>query len=323
MTTSVLNKRTRLAVPGGLTHHAGLIGLLIVLAIFTATQSDAFLTGPNLLNVVRQISVVAVLAASLTLLMTAGGIDFSLASLAGVSAGVLARLLEAGVSELTAVALTVGVGITVGLLNGAIITASGVAPFVVTLGTATALEGVALLVIRGQSISIGQNLSGLGFGEVVGIPVLSLIALAVCVGVGLVMRYTTIGRHAFAIGGNEAAARLSGIPVTGVKLALYGLNGALAAIGGTMLLARLGAASPGTAGLHLELTVVAAVVIGGTALAGGSGTIIGTVLGVILLGVVANALNLLQIDSYYQQVSVGAVLLVAAVANQVRRRHSG
>lgn len=321
MTSTAVRKRgAGLALPAGLTHHAGLVGLLLALCVFTASQSDVFLTGTNLLNVVRQVSVVAVLAASLTLLMAAGGIDFSLASLAGVCAGTLARLLTAGVGEVPAVAVTIALGTAVGLVNGVVITASGVAPFVVTLAMATGLEGVALLVIRGQSISIGQHLSGLGFGQVAGLPVLSLIAVAVCVAIGLVLRYTAVGRSALAIGGNEAAARLSGIPVVQTKLVLYGLNGALAALAGTMLLARLGAASPGTAGLQLELTVVAAVVIGGTALAGGSGTMVGTVLGVLLLGVVGNALNLIQVDSYYQQISVGAVLLVAAVANQLRRR---
>jgi ribose/xylose/arabinose/galactoside ABC-type transport system permease subunit len=179
---------------------------------------------------------------------------------------------------------------------------------------------VALLAIDGRTVTIGGKLTGLGHGEVLGIPTLLLVAVLVLAVIGLAMRYTTFGRDAFAIGGNEEAARLSGIAVRGTKLMLYAGNGLLAGLAGIMLLARLGAASPGSGGLPLELTVVAAVVIGGTALAGGRGTIVGTALGVLLLGVVNNTLNLVQINPFFQDIAVGAVLLVAAIANQTRAR---
>jgi ribose transport system permease protein len=169
-------------------------------------------------------------------------------------------------------------------------------------------------------VSIGDQFDALGNGTTAGLPNLLLVAIVVLAVTAFVMRYTTFGRDAFAIGGNEDVARLSGINVTRDKLVLYGLAGALAGLAGIMLLARLGASSPGTGGLQLQLTAVAAVVIGGTSLAGGRGTVLGTVLGVLLLGVVANVLNLLQISSYYQQISVGAVLLIAAIANLLQRR---
>ncbi|GII95243.1 ABC transporter permease [Sinosporangium siamense] len=324
MTTAAHPRRRTIgaALPPGLVRHGGVLGVLLLIAVFTTSRSDVFLTAPNLLNVSRQIAVVAVLAAGLTLLMTAGGIDFSLGAIAAVTHGVTAQLIVAGVADWAAVALALTLGAAIGLVNGTVVTVFRVTPFVATLASSTILTGVALLVIGGQSISIGEHLGGLGFGELLGVPVLIVIAAAVCLAVGLAMRWSAFGRNAFAIGGNENAARLSGIPVVRTKLLLYTLGGLLAGLGGVMLVARLGAASPGTGGLHLELTVVAAVVIGGTALHGGSGTLVGTILGVLLLGVVANSLNLLQINPYFQDVALGTVLMVAAVANHLRsRRH--
>ncbi|MFF5248796.1 ABC transporter permease [Streptosporangium sp. NPDC000095] len=316
-------RRVGLAAPTWLVRHAGVLAVLLLIGLFATARSDVFLTGPNLLNVSQQIAVVAVLAAGLTLLMTAGGIDFSLGAIAAVAHGVTAQLIVAGLSDGLAVVLVLAMGAVIGLANGAMITLFNVTPFVATLASSTALGGTALLIIDGQSVSIGDHLLMIGFGEVLGvIPVLVVIATAVCAAVGALMRWTAFGRNAFAIGGNESAARLSGIPVVRTKLLLYTLGGLLAALGGVMLVARLGAASPGAGGLHLELTVVAAVVIGGTALHGGSGTMVGTVLGVLLLGVVANSLNLLQINPYYQDVALGAVLAVAAIANHLRARRT-
>ncbi|TDB85679.1 ABC transporter permease [Actinomadura sp. KC216] len=310
-------------VPAGVARHLGLLTVLLLVGLFTALKSSAFLTGANLLNVSQQVAVTAVLAAGLTLLMTAGGIDFSLGSIAAVTAGVVARLIASGTAEWAAVLAGLAVGAAIGFGNGAAVTVFRVAPFVVTLATSTVLGGVALLIIDGQSVSIGDHLEGLGFGEVLGlVPATVVVAALVCLAAWLVMRWTAFGRNAFAIGGNEDAARLAGIPVARTKLLLYTLGGLLAGLGGVMLVARLGAASPGTGGLHMELTVVAAVVIGGTALNGGSGTVTGTVLGVVLLGVVANSLNLLQVDAHYQDVAVGGVLLVAAITNHLRGRIS-
>jgi ribose transport system permease protein len=318
---TALKARGGTTLPPGVSRHLGLLTVLVLLGAFTALNSDVFLSGPNLINVSQQIAVVAVLAAGLTLLMTAGGIDFSLGAIAAVAHGVTAQLIVAGVNEWAAALLALALGAVIGLVNGLVVTVFKVVPFVATLATSTVLGGAALLIIDGKSISIGDDLMALGFGEFAGsIPALVVVAVAVCLAAGLALRWTAFGRNAFAIGGNENAARLAGIPVVRTKLLLYTLGGLLAGLGGVMLVARLGAASPGTGGLHLELTVVAAVVIGGTALHGGSGTVVGTVLGVLLLGVVTNALNLLQINAHFQDVAVGTVLLIAAVTNHVRGR---
>ncbi|MEE4492611.1 ABC transporter permease [Streptomyces sp. BE230] len=300
--------------------HGGLIAVLILMIVFTALRADSFTTSQNLLNILRQISVTAVIAGGLTLLMTAGGMDFSMGSNAAVTTAVAAQLLSHGQSTTVTVVVTLLLATVIGLVNGLVVTFTRVAPFVATLATAMLLDGVALLVLNGMSISIGDRMSALGNSKVLGIPWLLIVAVVVLAAVGLAMRFTTFGRDAFAMGGNEHVARLSGINVPARKLALYALAGGLSGLAGLMLLSRLGASAPNTGGLQLQLTAVAAVVIGGTLLSGGHGTIPGTVLGVILLGVVANALNLLQVNSYYQPVVTGAVLLVAAVVNEFNRR---
>ncbi|MBE8477283.1 ABC transporter permease [Streptomyces justiciae] len=308
--------------PRALLHipHGGLVVVLVLVAVFTAVQADSFTTSQNLLNVLRQISVNAVIAAGLTLLMTAGGMDFSMGSNAAVTLSVAAQLLHDGWSTTAAVVVSLLLATLIGLVNGLVVTFTRVAPFVATLASAMLLDGVALLVLDGMSVTIGDKLTALGNDKLLGIPYLTVVAVLVLAGVGLSMRFTTFGRDAYAMGGNEHVARLSGINVPGRKLALYALAGALAGLAGLMLLSRLGAAAPNTAGLMTQLTAVAAVVIGGTSLAGGHGSIVGTVLGVVLLGVVANALNLLQVDGNYQYVVTGGVLLVAAVINEFQRK---
>jgi ribose/xylose/arabinose/galactoside ABC-type transport system permease subunit len=313
--------RRRSLLPGGFAH-AGLLLVLVLIVAFAGVQTDAFLSTNNILNVLRQVSVVSVIAAGLTLLMTAGGMDFSMGGNVAVTTAVAAQMIAHGRPVWLTLLAAIGLAVVIGLVNGVVVTFTRVAPFVATLATATLLDGVALLIINGLSVSIGDQFFPLGNGKTAGLPNLLIVAIVVLAVTAFVMRYTTFGRDAFAIGGNEDVARLSGIHVSRDKLLLYGLAGALSGLAGIMLLARLGASSPGTGGLQLQLTAVAAVVIGGTSLAGGRGTVFGTVLGVLLLGVVANVLNLLQISSYYQQISVGAVLLIAAIANLVRKRRA-
>ncbi|MFE2530668.1 ABC transporter permease [Streptomyces sp. NPDC059371] len=302
--------------------HTGLTAVLVVVVVATVLRTDAFATDTNVINILRQVSVTAVIAAGLTLLMTAGGMDFSMGSNVSVTTALGAQLLSHGHSTVFTVGATIALATAIGLVNGLVVTFTNVAPFVVTLATATLLDGVALLVLDSVSVSIGTRMFPLGNDKILGIPYLLVLAVLVLLATALIMRFTVFGRDAYAIGGNEHVARLSGIDVTARKLTLYAVTGALSGLAGLMLLSRLGSSSPGTGGLSLQLTAVAAVVIGGTSLAGGHGTVIGTALGVVLLGVVANALNLLQVSSNYQPVSVGGVLLVAAVANEFHKSRS-
>ncbi len=300
--------------------HSGLILMLVLVVALASFQTDSFLTATNLLNVLRQVSAGAVIAAGLTLLMTAGGMDFSMGSVVAVTTAVAAQLIAHDQPVWLAIVVSMAVATVLGLVNGLVVTFTKVAPFVVTLATATLLDGAFLVILEGLSVSVGADLSALGNGSTLGVPHLLIVAIVVLAVIAFVMRYTVFGRDAFAIGGNEDVARLSGINVARDKLILYSLAGALSGLAGIMLLSRLAGSSPGTAGLPMQLTAVAAVVIGGTSLHGGRGTVFGTVLGVLLLGVVANVLNLLQIPSYYHLVSVGAVLLIAAIANQLNHR---
>lgn len=212
--------------------------------MFTAVRADSFTTSQNLLNVLRQISVNAVIAAGLTLLMTAGGMDFSMGSNAAVTLSVAAQLLHDGWSTTAAVLVSLLLATLIGLVNGLVVTFTRVAPFVATLASAMLLDGVALLVLDGMSVTIGDKLTSLGNDKLLGIPYLTVVAVLVLTGVGLSMRFTTFGRDAYAMGGNEHVARLSGINVVGRKLALYALAGVLAGLAGLMLLSRLGAAAP-------------------------------------------------------------------------------
>ncbi|MFJ3670043.1 ABC transporter permease [Streptomyces sp. NPDC090106] len=302
--------------------HSGLLAVLVVVVVATALRTDTFTTDTNLVNILRQVSINAVIAAGLTLLMTAGGMDFSMGSVVVVTAAVGAQMLSHGWPTWTAVLAVLVLGTLIGLVNGVVATFTTVAPFVITLATATLLDGVCLLVLNGQTVSIGTRMFALGNEKIAGVPYLLIVAVLVMAATALVMRFTVFGRDAYAIGGNEHVARLSGIDVAARKLSLYATTGALAGLAGLMTLSRLGSSSPGAGGLSIQLTAVAAVVIGGTSLAGGHGTILGTALGVILLGVVANALNLVQISTNWQPVSVGAVLLVAAIANEVQKSRS-
>lgn len=320
MTATVALQVARLGRRIPLGGQGGLLLVLLIVMIVTALGSDVFLTGPNLINVLRQVSVIAVIAAGLTVLMIAGGIDFSMGSNAVVTMAIVAQLIAAGLSTGVAVLLGILSATVIGVVNGLVVTFTRVAPFVATLAAATLLDGLALFIVDGRSVSAGEQLSAFGVAGIAGIPYLLLAAVVVCVGLGLALSFTRFGRDGFAIGGNEEAARLSGIPVALRKVSLYALMGVLAGIAGVLLLSRLGAASPGASGLTLELQAVAAVVIGGTSLAGGRGTMIGTALGVVLLGILANALNLLSVSSYIQMMVVGGVLLLAAIANSWRFR---
>lgn len=321
MTATVALRAIRESKRFSLGGHGGLVLVLLIVVVITAIGSDVFLTGPNLINVLRQVSVIAVLAAGLTVLMISGGIDFSMGSNAVVTMALVAQLVTAGVSTMLAVGIGILAATAVGVINGLVVTFTRVAPFVATLAAATLLDGLALFIVDGMSVSAGTDLSAFGVATLGGIPYLLIAAIVICVALGLALTYTGFGRDSFAIGGNEDAARLSGIPVAVRKITLYALMGLLAGIAGVMLLSRLGAASPGVSGLTIELQAVAAVVIGGTSLAGGRGTMIGTALGVILLGVLSNALNLLSVSAYIQMMVVGGVLLLAAIANSWRARH--
>jgi ribose transport system permease protein len=295
---------------------------LVVLCVLTALMTDRFLSPLNLTNILVQSSIMAVIAMGMTFVIIGGGFDLSVGStvaLAGCVAGM--AMLQFGI--LAGVIAGVAAGAAIGLANGLIIAMLGVNPFITTLGTMVLVRGVVFLITGGAPVSgeFGLPSAFIAFGSarlfgvhyLVWVPALLLIVLS-----GL-MHVTPYGRRIYATGGGREAAYLSGIPVTRVIASTYVWCGALAGVAGVMLAARLQSGQP-TAGEFYELTAIAAVVLGGASLQGGEGTLCKSLIGVLIMIVLGNGLNLLNVDSYWQRVAVGAVIIAAAAADRLRSR---
>jgi ribose transport system permease protein len=300
---------------------------LVVLCIIIAILSDKFLTMDNGWNVLRQISVNICISVGMTLIVLTAGIDLSVGSVLALCGAITAGLLTNGI-KLPSLDLFIGftllgsllagiiAGGALGLFNGFVITKFKVPPFVSTLAMLTIARGLTMLWTQGHPISnLGSSFSMIGTGWMLGIPVPVWIAGVVVLLAIFVTRQTRLGRYIYAIGGNENAAILSGISINKVKLIVYGIAGALAAVGGIMVTSRLDSAQP-NAGTGYELDAIAAVVIGGTSLSGGKGSIGGTVMGAVIIGVLNNGLVLLNVSPFWQQVVKGAVILIAVIIDK-------
>ena len=294
-------------------------------------MSDKFLTVDNAWNVMRQISVNICISVGMTLVILSGGIDLSVGSILALSSAIAAGLLKYGVefqsmnlfigfTLLGAVVTGTTVGSGLGVFNGFMITKFKVPPFVATLAMLTIARGLTMLWTGGYPITgLNPSFAFLGTGWFLGIPMPVWIS-AVIVGIAIIItNYTQLGRYIYAIGSNESAARLSGIKIKNVKVWVYTIVGALSAIGGLIVTARLDSAQP-NAGLSYELDSIAAVVIGGTSLSGGRGTILGTVQGALIIGVLNNGLVLLNVSPFWQQVVKGMVILVAVILDKASRK---
>ncbi|MBT30212.1 MAG: ribose ABC transporter permease [Thalassobius sp.] len=304
---------------------------LLLLCIILSIMSDKFLTVDNAWNVMRQISVNICISVGMTLVILSGGIDLSVGSILALSSAIAAGLLKYGVefqsmnlfigfTLLGAVVTGTTVGSGLGVFNGFMITKFKVPPFVATLAMLTIARGLTMLWTGGYPITgLNPSFAFLGTGWFLGIPMPVWIS-AVIVGIAIIItNYTQLGRYIYAIGSNESAARLSGIKIKNVKVWVYTIVGALSAIGGLIVTARLDSAQP-NAGLSYELDSIAAVVIGGTSLSGGRGTILGTVQGALIIGVLNNGLVLLNVSPFWQQVVKGMVILVAVILDKASRK---
>lgn len=311
----VLGKRPRFLarVPP----EAALVVMLGLLMAWFSIGSPYFLTVANLRNILIAVSVLGILAAPLTLLLVGRNFDLSVASAAAFSGMILALATrDYGLEIAIVLALLAGLG--VGLLNGFLVAGVGINSIIATLGTLSIFRGLTKVMSNGQTIRMDQFF-GLGSGEVIGVPAPVIVLAAVVIVFLFVMRSTVFGRTVYAIGGNPEAARLSGIRVERFVFLSFALSGLLAALAGLILTSQLRAASP-IAGEALTLTTVAAVILGGTSLAGGRGTIIGTVLGVLILGTVNNGLTILNISAFWQEVARGIILVLAVGIDQIRLR---
>ncbi len=286
------------------------LGLLIALVVIGATLAvvhPAFLTGPNLLNVVRQISINGILAVGVTFVLLTGGVDLSLGSLVALCGVVAASFAHPGEYPVCLpVLLGMLAGTACGAVNGLIVTKGRVAPFIVTLGMMTIARGLALVISGGRPVSsLSEPFKAIGSGPV---PIVIFAATAALSWVFLAN--LRLGRYLYAVGGNENAARASGINTDAVKLFAYTVCGALAGVAGVVLAARITTGQP-NAGVGYELDAIAAVVIGGTSLSGGVGGVGGTILGALLMGVINNGLDLLNVSSYYQAIVKGIIIIGA------------
>ena len=289
-----------------------------------SVASDNFLTVDNGLNVLRQISINLCLSLGMTLVILSGGIDLSVGSILALSGAIAAGLLKNGIpfeganalvqfTPFGAVVAGLVVGLGLGCGNGLCITRLNLPPFVATLGMHSVARGFTLLWTGGFPITgLGESFGFIGTGHWLGIPMPGWISVVLTLLVLGLARRTRLGRHIYAVGGNERAAALSGLNVKGIKLAVYTLAGGLAGAAGLLVTARLDSATP-TAGVSYELDSIAAVVIGGTSLSGGRGSVLGTALGCLIIGVLNNGLVLLEVSPFWQQVVKGAVI-IAAVA---------
>ena len=299
-------------------------GLLIVFGIICLIISlitPQFLTISNLTIIVTQVSINALLAFGVTFVIITGGIDLSLGSIVAVS-GVTSAMLAHPDSYPVLIPIIMGLlaGLLMGAFNGFIITKSKIAPFIVTLGTMTIGRGLALILSDGRPVSnLSDSFNYLGSGTVLGIPVLILIFILVFALCSIVLSKTILGRYIYAIGGNEQAARASGINIDRVKLSVYSISGLLAGLAGILLASRITTGQP-NAGAGFELDAIAAVVIGGTSTAGGRGTMVGTLIGVLLIGVINNGLDLLNVTSYYQQIVMGIIIIGAVVLDSLNQK---
>jgi ribose transport system permease protein len=296
----------------------GPLAALLALCIGLAFAGPDFLTVGNLLNVMRQVSINAVIAFGMTLVILLGGIDLSVGSILAVSSVVIAELLRAGHGAVLATLVGILAGALLGMLNGLIVTKGRVAPFIATLGTMTALRGVALVFSNGSPITgfSSDFFSLVGDGYVAGLVPIPVVWMLVLFAIfWFVMRQTVFGRHIYATGGNAEAAGLSGVKTDQVNILVYTLCGATAAMAGVILTSRLNSAQP-TAGAGYELDAIAAVVLGGTSLSGGRGWIFGTLVGALLIGVLNNGLNLMGVSSFYQLVIKGGVILLAVLLDR-------
>ncbi len=304
---------------GRLRNMGVLFALLFFVAIF-AILSPRFLTIDNFINVSRQISANVIIGCALTFIIITAGIDLSVGSLVALSGVLLAGLMwNYYVPWPAAILITVVVLGLFGMLNGLAVAKQGLNPLIVTLATMTALRGIALSYSGGEPIFVEEPvILALGNGYVGPIPIPVIIAVVVMVLAHIVLTRTKLGRYVYAVGGNEEAARISGINVDRVKLFVYSMSGVLSALAGIIIAGRLYSGNP-TAGQGTELDVIAAVVIGGTSLFGGVGSIGGTLLGAFIVGIISNGLTILNVPFYYQLMAKGLVIYVAIVIDKQTR----
>ncbi|EJL6589470.1 ribose ABC transporter permease [Vibrio cholerae] len=318
MTNTTSDNRKKLLSKEWLIEQKSLIALLFLVVVVSFLNPN-FFTVDNLLNILRQTSVNAIIAVGMTLVILTAGIDLSVGSVLALCGAFAASLIAMEVPVLVAVPTALLAGAALGAISGIIIAKGKVQAFIATLVTMTLLRGVTMVYTDGRPISTGftdtaDTFAWFGTGYALGIPVPVWLMVVVFAGAWYLLNHTRFGRYVYAVGGNESATRLSGINVDRVKIGVYAICGLLAALAGIIVTSRLSSAQP-TAGMGYELDAIAAVVLGGTSLMGGKGRIMGTLIGALIIGFLNNALNLLDVSSYYQMIAKAVVILLAVLVD--------
>ncbi|EOX3118598.1 TPA: ribose ABC transporter permease [Vibrio cholerae] len=318
MTNTTSDNRKQLLSKEWLIEQKSLIALLFLVVVVSFLNPN-FFTVDNLLNILRQTSVNAIIAVGMTLVILTAGIDLSVGSVLALCGAFAATLVAMEVPVLVAVPTALLAGAALGAISGIIIAKGKVQAFIATLVTMTLLRGATMVYTDGRPISTGftdtaDTFAWFGTGYALGIPVPVWLMVVVFAGAWYLLNHTRFGRYVYAVGGNESATRLSGINVDRVKIGVYAICGLLAALAGIIVTSRLSSAQP-TAGMGYELDAIAAVVLGGTSLMGGKGRIMGTLIGALIIGFLNNALNLLDVSSYYQMIAKAVVILLAVLVD--------
>jgi ribose transport system permease protein len=295
-----------------------LLGLVLIVAVFGAL-TPTFLTERNLVNILQQSSINACIAVGMTLVIISGGIDLSVGPVAALAAVIAGSLMLAGVPPALAAAAALLMGVGCGVVNGMLVALGGLQPFIVTLGTLSLFRALALIYTGGEPIlGIPSGFRAVLNAHVAGLPVPVLLVGAISVVAWVILRKTPLGDYLLAVGGNEEAARVAGVPVAATKIAAYAISGFLAAAASLILIGRLGAAEPILGNLW-ELQAIAAAAIGGASLMGGKGGIVGTLLGAVILGAMSNGLTLMNVQAFYQLLATGVIILVAMLIDRATR----
>jgi ribose/xylose/arabinose/galactoside ABC-type transport system permease subunit len=299
----------------------GLLLVIILLSVYMSIVRPVFLTSGNLVNVLRQVSMNGILAVGITFVILTGGIDLSVGAVVAVTSVIAGRMLDEGHGIVAAITLGMLAALIFGLMNGSLIAIGRIPPFIATLSTMAIARGFALVYSNGRPYLIQrETFLAIGKGSSMGVPNPIWILLVVCVLAFIVLNFTVFGRHVYAFGGNRQAAKLAGVRTKLIEISVYTIAGVLAGITAIILSARISSGQP-TAGQGFELDAIAAAAIGGTSMIGGSGTIGGTIMGFIIIGIMINSLTLLGVSSFYQQIVKGFIIIAAVMLDmQMKRR---
>ncbi len=297
-----------------------LLLIMVVLGIILSLIKPNFATSYNLFNVARQISLLVITAIGETFVIVSGGIDLSVGSVLGLSGIIMSTAYANGLNSTLSILLGLFTGITCGLMNGYLITRIRIAPFIVTLGMLSIARGIILVITEGFAITdISPFIITIGQGYVGPVPIPVLFMIVIAIIMAFILERTVFGMRTRSIGGNEESTRVAGVHVKRMKLMIYMLSGCMAAIAGVVMVGRLNVGQP-NAGLGWELQAIAAAIVGGTSLSGGQGTILGTVFGAALMGMISNSLVLLGVSMYWQSIVVGVIIIGVVAIDSITHR---